>query len=60
MLDGEIGTQIADRLTKVGIRSLGRFEIGFRNITDSKVPVKSPNDMTDLTIRVMDRVIDVV
>lgn len=54
VLDGEIGTRIADRFTKVGIRSLGWFENGFRNITDSKVPVKSPKDMTGLKIRVME------
>lgn len=54
VLDGEIGTQIADRFTKVGLRSLGWFENGFRNITDSKVPVNSPADMKGLKIRVME------
>ncbi|HSO18133.1 MAG TPA: TRAP transporter substrate-binding protein [Desulfosarcina sp.] len=54
VLDGEIGTQIADRFTKVGIRSLGWFENGFRNITNSKVAVNSPDDMKGLKIRVME------
>lgn len=54
VLDGEIGTQIADRFTKVGIRSLGWFENGFRNITNSKVPVNSPSDMQGIKIRVME------
>lgn len=54
VLDGEIGTQIADRFVNVGIRSLGWFENGFRNITDSKVPINSPKDMQGLKIRVME------
>ena len=54
VLDGEIGTQIADRFTKVGIRSLGWFENGFRNITNSKVAVNSPSDMKGIKIRVME------
>ena len=54
VLDGEIGTQIADRFTKVGIRSLGWFENGFRNITNSKVAVNTPADMKGIKIRVME------
>ena len=54
VLDGEIGTQIADRFVKVGIRSLGWYENGFRNITNSKVAVNSPKDMEGIKIRVME------
>jgi tripartite ATP-independent transporter DctP family solute receptor len=54
VLDGEIGTQIADRFVKVGIRSLGWFENGFRNITNSKVAVEKPGDMNGMKIRVME------
>ncbi|MGB5985134.1 MAG: TRAP transporter substrate-binding protein [Desulfobacterales bacterium] len=54
VLDGEIGTQIADRFVKVGIRSLGWYENGFRNITNSKVAVNAPADMAGLKIRVME------
>lgn len=54
VLDGEIGTQIADRFVKVGIRSLGWFENGFRNITNSKVAVNKPEDMKGIKIRVME------
>ncbi len=54
VLDGEIGTQISDLFVKVGIRSLGWFENGFRNITNSKVPVEKPADMNGLKIRVME------
>lgn len=54
VLDGEIGTQIADRFVKVGIRSLGWYENGFRNITNSKVAVNRPEDMKGIKIRVME------
>lgn len=54
VLDGEIGNQIADRFTTVGIRSLGWFENGFRNITNSKRAINSPKDMDGLKIRVME------
>ncbi len=54
VLDGEIGTQIADRFTKVGIRSLGWYENGFRNITNSKRPINTPADMQGIKIRVME------
>lgn len=54
VLDGEIGTQIADRFVKVGIRSLGWYENGFRNITNSKVAVEKPEDMKGIKIRVME------
>lgn len=54
VLDGEIGTQIADLFPAVGIRSLGWFENGFRNITNSKRPINTPEDMAGLKIRVME------
>lgn len=54
VLDGKIGTEISDRFVKVGIRSLGWFENGFRNITNSKVPINSPDDMKGIKIRVME------
>ena len=38
----------------MGIRSLGWFEKGFRNITNSKVAVNSPSDMKGIKIRVME------
>jgi len=54
VLDGDIGTRIADRFTKVGLRSLGWFENGFRNITNSKVAIEKPEDVKGLKIRVME------
>lgn len=54
VLDGEIGQGIADKFVKVGIRSLGWYENGFRNITNSKRPINAPADMEGLKIRVME------
>ncbi|HKJ66173.1 MAG TPA: DctP family TRAP transporter solute-binding subunit [Desulfopila sp.] len=54
VLDGEIGQSIADKFVKVGIRSLGWYENGFRNITNSKRPINAPGDMDGLKIRVME------
>jgi tripartite ATP-independent transporter DctP family solute receptor len=38
----------------VGIRSLGWYENGFRNVTNSKRAINSPADMDGLKIRVME------
>ncbi|HIE56063.1 MAG TPA: DctP family TRAP transporter solute-binding subunit [Chromatiaceae bacterium] len=54
VLDGKIGSDIADRFQKVGIRSLGWFENGFRNITNSKRAIEKPADVKGLKIRVME------
>jgi tripartite ATP-independent transporter DctP family solute receptor len=54
VLDGKIGTDIANLFPKVGIRSLGWYENGFRNITNSKRPIEKPADMDGLKIRVME------
>lgn len=54
VLDGKIGSDIADRFQKVGIRSLGWFENGFRNITNSKRAIEKPADAKGLKIRVME------
>ena len=54
VLDGPIGTDIANLFLKVGIRSLGWYENGFRNITNSKRPIEQPGGMDGLKIRVME------
>lgn len=54
VLDGKIGTDIAAKFEKVGIHSLGWYENGFRNITNSKRPIEKPEDMNGLKIRVME------
>ncbi|MGD8250828.1 MAG: DctP family TRAP transporter solute-binding subunit [Desulfobacterales bacterium] len=54
VLDGPVGTSIADKFPAVGIRSLGWFENGFRNVTNSKRAIMAPTDMDGLKIRVME------
>ncbi len=54
VLDGPVGTSIADKFPKVGIRSLGWYENGFRNVTNSKRAIMAPTDMDGLKIRVME------
>lgn len=54
VLDGPIGAEIAGRFPKIGIRVLGWFENGFRDMTDSVRPIHSPQDVKGLKIRVME------
>lgn len=52
VLDGEIGKEMVAYLPeKQGLRVLGFFENGFRNITNSKRPIHSPRDLQGLKIR---------
>lgn len=54
ILDGPIGTEIADKLQKIGIRSLGWYENGFRNVTNNVRPINTIADMKGIKIRVME------
>ena len=53
--DGEMGGRISEKVREdTGIRILGYFENGMRQLTNSKRPVTSPDDMKGLKIRVME------
>jgi tripartite ATP-independent transporter DctP family solute receptor len=54
ILDGPVGSAIGDKLPKIGIRSLGWFENGFRHITNSVRPIHVPADLKGLKLRVME------
>lgn len=54
MLDGEIGQDLAKRFEKAGFVALHYLDNGFRNVTNSKRPVKSPEDLKGLKIRTME------
>ncbi len=54
ILDGAIGTEIANTFPKIGIRSLGWYENGFRNITNNVRPINALADMKGIKIRVME------
>ncbi len=53
VLDGPIGDQMFAELQKQGIIGLAWAERGFRNLTNSKRPVNSPDDIKGLKIRLM-------
>ncbi len=53
ILDGPLGAQILTSLKSSGFKGLSFSENGFRNLTNSKHAVKSPDDIKGLKIRVM-------
>ena len=53
ILDGPLGAEILKSLESSGFKGLCFSENGFRNLTNSKRPVKSPDDIKGLKIRVM-------
>ena len=54
ILDGPIGQELLDNLSKVGLKGLAYAERGFRNLTNSVRPVLTPADINGLKIRVME------
>src|SRR3546814_12756269 len=51
--DGPVGQGLyKDMNKKIGIRTLGMFESGFRTITTRETPVHLPKDLQGLKIRV--------
>ena len=54
VFDGPIGREILDSADKSGVRALGFWENGFRNITNSKRPILKPADLQGIKIRTME------
>ena len=54
VLDGEAGQALLKALEKSNLKGLGFFDNGFRNLTNSKVPVRKPEDLKGLKIRTME------
>ena len=54
VLDGPIGKELLDKLADVNLKGLAYAERGFRNLTNSERPVKTPEDIEGLRIRVME------
>jgi len=50
--DGELGDKLLALLAKKGIIGLSWWENGFRNITNSKRPINTPEDLKGLKLRV--------
>ncbi|WP_373497857.1 TRAP transporter substrate-binding protein [Desulfococcus sp.] len=57
ILDGPLGAEILAGLETSGFKGLCFSENGFRNLTNSKRPVKAASDVDGLKIRVMDSAI---
>ncbi len=58
-MDGPNGKKILSSLESSGIKGLGIWENGFRNLTNSRRFVESPKDMDGLKIRLMENPIHV-
>ncbi|KAF1018718.1 MAG: 2,3-diketo-L-gulonate-binding periplasmic protein YiaO [Paracidovorax wautersii] len=53
LLDGPLGKALIDKLPEKGLVALGYWDLGFRNVTNSKHPINKPEDLQGLKIRVI-------
>lgn len=53
VIDGEVGQKLHASLESRGLVGLGYWDLGFRNLTNSKHPVTKPEDMQGLKVRVI-------
>jgi len=53
LLDGPFGQALLARLPEKGLVALGYWDLGFRNVTNSKRPITRPEDLDGLKIRVI-------
>jgi tripartite ATP-independent transporter DctP family solute receptor len=54
ILDGPLGKDLADRLVKKNVITIGFCESGFRNMVNNVRPVTEPKDVTGVKYRVME------
>lgn len=54
VLDGDIGENLLTSLERVGIKGLGYWENGFRQLTNSKQVIRSPEDLQGMRMRTME------
>lgn len=59
VLDGPIGQEMLKKFEPIGIKALAWGENGFRHMTNSKVPVRTPEDLKGLKLRTMENPIHV-
>ena len=59
VLDGEVGQELFSSLEPKGITGLAWFENGFRQITNSRRAINSPEDLKGLKLRTMENPIHV-
>jgi tripartite ATP-independent transporter DctP family solute receptor len=53
LLDGPLGKALIDRLPEKGLVALGYWDLGFRNVTNSRRPITKPEDLDGLKVRVI-------
>ncbi len=53
LLDGPLGQALMAKLPEKGLVALGYWDLGFRNVTNSKRPITKPEDMEGLKLRVI-------
>lgn len=53
LLDGPLGQALIARLPDKGLVALGYWDLGFRNVTNSKRPITRPEDLDGLKLRVI-------
>jgi TRAP-type transport system periplasmic protein len=53
LLDGPFGQALIARLPEKGLVALGYWDLGFRNVTNSKRPITRPEDLDGLKLRVI-------
>jgi TRAP-type transport system periplasmic protein len=52
VVDGPVGTRLMSKLSQSGLVGLGMWELGFRNMTNSRRAITRPEDMEGLKMRV--------
>jgi tripartite ATP-independent transporter DctP family solute receptor len=53
LLDGPLGKALLERLPEKGLVGLAYWDLGFRNVTNSKRPIARPEDLEGLKLRVI-------
>ena len=53
MVDGPLGKMLSAKLAEKGVVVLGFFDLGFRNVTNSKRPITKAEDLEGLKLRVI-------
>jgi tripartite ATP-independent transporter DctP family solute receptor len=51
VIDGPIGRELMEKFESKGLKGLAYWEIGFRNITNSVRPVRTPADLKGMKLR---------
>lgn len=54
VLDGDVGNDVLDMISKQGVKALALSEAGFRNVTNNVRSLREPGDFSGLKIRTME------